>query len=191
MGGKRLDCWPLSKLATTLSLSLCPYARWFSAITTPLAHHSLRGPFPESEKHKLAQTLQGLRAMPPIYVPLTDTAANSTVTINPGLFCLRLNKSTHFWLWRFPGPKRVAMSDFHNHPIDLSAIVGPCLLLSASTAVFLQFLPDHSKSVGPCALFTGLLRSLPWKHFATFQTLHACFCFSCACTWLHCYSIDR
>ena len=62
---KVLDCWPLSKLATTLHLSLCPYTPWFCAIllSAPLL---LRGTFPE---------FQGLRAMQPIYVPPTDTAA--------------------------------------------------------------------------------------------------------------------
>ena len=35
--------------------------------------------------------------MQPINVPLTDTAAISTVRIKPGLLCLRLNEPTHYF----------------------------------------------------------------------------------------------
>ena len=53
-----------------------------------LAHHSYVGPFPKSDQ---TQTISGA----PCYaasVPPTDTATNSTVTVNPGLLRLRLNK---------------------------------------------------------------------------------------------------
>ena len=83
---ERLDCWPLSKLATTLNLSLWPYTPWFCAnlLSAPL--------FTWGPSQKVIDTtISGA----PCYadsVPPTDTAANSTVTINPGLLRLRLNK---------------------------------------------------------------------------------------------------
>ena len=69
--GRKLDCWPLSKLATTLNLSLWPYTPWFCAnlLSAPLLTW---GPFRESDR---TQQFQGLRAMQPLYPLPTDTAA--------------------------------------------------------------------------------------------------------------------